>query len=119
MFYAAMGEIARALDLLEPEARSGGPTIGLWNRGPWLDLIRRDRRYLAVLRPYDVPADPLELPRRAVALPNLGRRRYANSPTGRRNFTTYPSGSLIVNAVPYGHFRNGFSIVAFAFRARA
>ncbi|MGB6442018.1 MAG: adenylate/guanylate cyclase domain-containing protein [Thermoplasmata archaeon] len=56
MLHAALGERARALDLLEKDARGGDEVLWLWYRGVWFDSIRDDPRFTALLRYYGLPA---------------------------------------------------------------
>jgi adenylate cyclase len=69
MLYSAFGERAKALDLLEHDARDGDRVLWLWYRGVWFDPIRRDPRFVALLRQYGLP---LQRPRRTPA-PRPGR----------------------------------------------
>jgi adenylate cyclase len=55
MLYAAVGQRAKALDLLEREARGGDRVLWLWYRGAWFDSIREDPRFVALLRQYGLP----------------------------------------------------------------
>ncbi len=52
MLHGAVGEGARALDLLEEEFREGDAVLWLYYRGPWFDSIRGEPRFLALLRSY-------------------------------------------------------------------
>jgi adenylate cyclase len=55
MLYAALGDRARALDLLEKDARDGDRVLWLWYRGVMFDSIRQDPRFIALLRHYGLP----------------------------------------------------------------
>lgn len=55
MLYAALGERARALDLLETDARDGDRVLWMWFRGVWFDSLREDPRFVALLRQYGLP----------------------------------------------------------------
>jgi adenylate cyclase len=56
--YAAQGNKAKALDLLELDARDGDQTLWLWYQGVWFDGIRDDPRFVALLRHYGLPLHP-------------------------------------------------------------
>lgn len=76
MMYAAMGEKAKALDLLEQDFREGDPTLWLWYRGVFFDSIRDEPRFVALLREYGLPTG---------TIPRLEtRRRSSTGPTTRR-----------------------------------
>jgi adenylate cyclase len=62
MLYAALGERAKALDLLEKDAREGDQVLWLWYRGVWFDPIRKDPRFVALLGHYGLP---IQRPRRS------------------------------------------------------
>jgi adenylate cyclase len=55
MLYAALGDRAKALDLLEKDARDGDRVLWLFYRGVWFDSIRQDPRFVALLRTYGLP----------------------------------------------------------------
>jgi|HubBroStandDraft_1064217.scaffolds.fasta_scaffold05655_8 adenylate cyclase len=55
MLYSAIGDKARALDLLEKDAREGDQVLWLWFRGVWFDPIRDDPRFIELLRHYGLP----------------------------------------------------------------
>ncbi len=79
MLYSALGERARALDLLEQDYREGDATLWLYYRGVFFDPIRDDPRFLALLRSYRLPGDP---PRHDESVPRGARgRRPARSRT--------------------------------------
>ncbi len=59
MLYSALGERAKALDLLEKEFREGDPTLWLFYRGVFFDPIRDDPRFVDLLRRYGVPTERL------------------------------------------------------------
>jgi adenylate cyclase len=56
MLYSALGERARALDLLEQDYREGDAILWLYYRGVYFDPIRDDPRFAALLRRYRLPA---------------------------------------------------------------
>jgi adenylate cyclase len=58
MLYAAIGEKARALDLLEQDSREGDQTFWLFYRGTFFDSIRTDPRFLSLLREFGLPTHP-------------------------------------------------------------
>jgi len=58
MLYAAMGESARALDLLEQDYQDGDRILWLYYSGSFFDSIRDDPRFLALLQEYRVPTRP-------------------------------------------------------------
>ena len=58
ILYAALGENARALDLLEQDFREGGRVLWLYYQGVWFDALRREPRFLALLRLYRLPELP-------------------------------------------------------------
>jgi adenylate cyclase len=55
MLYSALGEKARALDLLEKDYRQGDRVLWLYFRGVFFDAIREDPRFLALLRESRLP----------------------------------------------------------------
>jgi adenylate cyclase len=63
MLYAALGDRARALDLLEKDARDGDRVLWLWYRGVWFDSIRQDPRFVALLHHYGLPTRVSDGPR--------------------------------------------------------
>jgi len=65
MMYSALGEKSRALDLLEKDFREGDHVLWLWYRGNFFDPIRDDPRFVALLRAYGLPTDPIRRPPRA------------------------------------------------------
>ena len=75
MLYAALGEKAKALDLLEKDFREGETLLWMFYRGVWFDPIRDDPRFIALLRQYGLPLQPA---RRAPApAPKRARKRAA------------------------------------------
>jgi adenylate cyclase len=62
MLYSALGESAKALDLLEQDARDGDRVLWLWYRGVWFDPIRADPRFVALLRQYGLPLERARRP---------------------------------------------------------
>lgn len=65
MLYGAIGEKARALDLLEQDYRDGNRVLWLWYRGNYFDSIRDDSRFVALLHRYGLPVEeaPKGVPR--------------------------------------------------------
>lgn len=59
MLYSALGEKAKALDLLEREYREGDRVLWLWYRGIFFNPIHDDPRFVALLRTYGLPVVPL------------------------------------------------------------
>jgi len=57
MLYSALGEKARALELLEKDYREGDRVLWLYFRGCWFDPIREDPRFVALVREYGLPTD--------------------------------------------------------------
>jgi len=55
MLYAATGENAQALDLLEKDYREGDRILWLFYPGTFFDAIRDDPRFVALLQLYRVP----------------------------------------------------------------
>ncbi|HTP55426.1 MAG TPA: adenylate/guanylate cyclase domain-containing protein [Thermoplasmata archaeon] len=64
ILYAALGDRARALDLLERDYREGDRTLWLYYRGVWFDGLRDDPRFGALLARYGVPTDRVRGPPR-------------------------------------------------------
>jgi adenylate cyclase len=64
MLYSALGERAKALDLLERAYREGDRVLWLWYRDVWFDPIREDPRFVALLRQYGVPTGRVRGPAR-------------------------------------------------------
>jgi len=62
MLFAAVGERAKALDLLEKEFREGDPMLWLWYRGVFFDPIRDDPRFVELLKKYGLPTHPVVRP---------------------------------------------------------
>jgi adenylate cyclase len=62
LLHGALGERARALDLLEQDYREGDRVLWLYYRGQFFDSIRDDPRFLALLREYGLPTDPIRRP---------------------------------------------------------
>ncbi len=58
ILYAAMGEGARALDLLERAYDDGDRLFWLYYRAVWFDGIRDDPRFTALIRRYRLPTAP-------------------------------------------------------------
>lgn len=58
LLYGAMGERAKALDLLEQDYREGDRVLWTVFRGPWFDSMREDPRFIALLREYGLPTTP-------------------------------------------------------------
>ncbi len=56
--YAALGEKTRALDLLEKDFREGDKTLWLYYHGVWFDSVRKDPRFVSLLRQYGLPVSP-------------------------------------------------------------
>jgi len=61
--YAAVGEKAKALDLLEKDFREGDRVLWLLYRGSFFDSIRDDPRFVSLLRQYGLPVNPIRRPR--------------------------------------------------------
>lgn len=61
LLHAALGERARALDLLEQEFRAGEYTLWILYRGVFFDSIRDDPRFLALLRGYGITSPTVPL----------------------------------------------------------
>jgi adenylate cyclase len=59
MLYAALGESARALDLLEQAYRERDRTLWLYYHGIWFDGIRNEPRFVALLQQYGLPGGPV------------------------------------------------------------
>jgi len=55
MIYSALGERARALDLLEQDYREGDAILWLYHRDVFFDPIRDDPRFVELLRNYRLP----------------------------------------------------------------
>jgi len=55
MIYGALGDRARALDLLEKDDREGDRFLWLYYPGVFFDSIRDDPRFIALLRRYGIP----------------------------------------------------------------
>lgn len=55
MLYAAIGEKANALDLLEKDYREGDRILWLFYQGSYFDSIRDEPRFLSLLRSYGLP----------------------------------------------------------------
>ena len=55
MLYSALGERARALDLLEQDYREGDAVLWLYHQAAFFDPIRDDPRFLALLGMYRLP----------------------------------------------------------------
>jgi len=62
MMYAALGEKARALDLLERDFREGDLILWIFYRGVFFDSIREDPRFIALLRQYGLPTHRIHAP---------------------------------------------------------
>ena len=58
LLYGALGERARALDLLEKDLREGDTLLWSYYRGVWFDSIRDDPRFIDLLRAYGLPLEP-------------------------------------------------------------
>ena len=57
MLHAALGESARALELLEKDTQDGDATLWLYYRGVFFDSIRDDPRFLRLLKQMHLPTD--------------------------------------------------------------
>jgi len=57
MLYSAIGEKAKALDLLEKDYEVGERVLWLWHRGICFDPIRDEPRFQALLKRYGLPSD--------------------------------------------------------------
>ncbi|MGA8303773.1 MAG: adenylate/guanylate cyclase domain-containing protein [Thermoplasmata archaeon] len=62
ILHGALGEGTRALDLLEQDLREGDRIFWLYYRGQFFDSIREEPRFLALLREYGLPTDPVGRP---------------------------------------------------------
>jgi TolB-like protein/cytochrome c-type biogenesis protein CcmH/NrfG len=62
MLYAATGEKAKALDLLEKDYREGDRILWLYYSGAFFDSIRDDPRFVALLQAYRVPTRTPRVP---------------------------------------------------------
>jgi adenylate cyclase len=84
MFYSALGEKERALDLLEKDFREGDRVLWLWYRGVYFDPIRGDPRFSALLKRYGLPIRPI---RGWTPSPELmdGTGAFAPVPAARRD----------------------------------
>ena len=60
LLYAALGEKAKALDLLEKDYREGDRVLWTFFRGIWFDSIRDEPRFVALLREYGLPTDTVD-----------------------------------------------------------
>jgi len=55
MLYAAIGERAKALDLLEKDFAEGDQVLWLFYRGVFFDSLRNEPRFVALLEKYGIP----------------------------------------------------------------
>ena len=58
MLYSALGERARALELLEQDYREGDAILWLYHRDVFFDPLRDDPRFVELLRKYRLPGSP-------------------------------------------------------------
>jgi adenylate cyclase len=65
MLYAALGDKAKALDLLEKDFLEGDRILWLFYRGVFFDSIRDDPRFISLLRQYGVPTQSVRRPERS------------------------------------------------------
>jgi adenylate cyclase len=65
MLYSALGDRARALDLLEKDYREGDAVLWLYHQAVFFDPIRDDPRFVALLGQYRLPPGALRAVERA------------------------------------------------------
>ena len=57
LLYVALGEKGKALDLLEEDLQHGDGMAWMYSLSPWFDSLRKEPRYVALLKLYGLPTE--------------------------------------------------------------